>query len=93
VVWREVRLLDEERSLVRVRPVRLWGKAVEVDERGAVLCTHCRRLVDVEVLGRPGNAHPVGLIWPSGVRAMPGHGQAFDASDPDEDRPAARRVW
>lgn len=61
-VWRRERLADG--SLVWVRGVWLWGRWVWVDERAWVLCGWCRELVDVVVLGTPGNGHGVSP-WPS----------------------------
>jgi len=52
-----VTLDDADSTRVRVRPVRLWGRIVDVDESGRVLCRGCWRLVDVVELGRPGNGH------------------------------------
>jgi hypothetical protein len=53
---------------VRCRRVRLWGQLVWVDdETGRVWCPHCWELLDVAVLGAPGNAHPVGLVARSGT--------------------------
>jgi len=46
---------------VRLREVRLWGELVLVDGSGAVWCDGCLGLVPVEVLGRAGHGHRVGL--------------------------------
>lgn len=64
---------------VQVRTVRLWGRDVQVDERGLVWCPACHRFRSVEALGTRGNSCPVGVIWPSGgVHWFDG-----DAPDPE----------
>jgi len=51
---------------VRVREVDLWGRTVLIDDRGRVFCDDCWRFLTVEVLGRPGNSHRVGITgWTS----------------------------
>ena len=50
-----------------VRPVRLWGQRVHIDEADRVLCPGCLTFVDVAELTAPDNSHPVGIVRREGT--------------------------
>src|SRR4051812_24052497 len=61
---------DQER--VTLRRVQLWGRPVEVDSAGRVWCACCWQLVDVGILGTPGNGHIVSpFAGVHGLRILP----------------------
>lgn len=62
--WRTVPVRVPGQSVLdraRVRPVRLWGQEVWIDDEQRVHCPHCLGLHTTDELARPDNAHPVGL--------------------------------
>lgn len=65
--WQERRLrcadLGDAGGTFIVRPVRLWGREVLIDEAHRVYCRGCASFLSVRLLGRIDNTHPVGLPY------------------------------
>ena len=89
--WRKIRLgQGYDPDTVRVRPVRLWGQDVLIDAAGDVVCVGCAKLVPVDELGRPTNAHPVGLPFRAAGQFVPA---PTDSAEDDDEEPPSWPSW
>jgi hypothetical protein len=63
-VWEEMRVYTTypDSEVIRVRPVRLWGREVRINMADEVWCPNCRKFKDVAYLGGPYNSCPVGIM-------------------------------
>ena len=86
--WREIRLgLGADPDIVRVRPVRLWGRDVLIDWAGDVVCDGCAKLVPVAELGKRTNQHSVGLPFSAAGQFVPAPLSPPDAASDEDEAP------